>query len=37
VVSIVEGTQRDKDLALPAFIEIASYFSDVRKKYAPFE
>jgi oxaloacetate decarboxylase alpha subunit len=37
VVSIVEGTQRDIGLALPAFTEIASYFSDVRKKYAQFE
>jgi oxaloacetate decarboxylase alpha subunit len=37
VVSIIEGTQRDIGLALPAFTEIASYFSDVRKKYAQFE
>ena len=37
MVSIVEGTQRDTGLALPAFTEIASYFRDVRKKYAQFE
>jgi oxaloacetate decarboxylase alpha subunit len=37
IVSIVEGTKRDTGLALPAFTEIASYFRDVRKKYAPFE
>lgn len=37
VVSIVEGTERDTGLALPAFTEIASYFRDVRKKYAQFE
>lgn len=37
IVSIVEGTERDTGLALPAFTEIASYFRDVRKKYAKFE
>jgi oxaloacetate decarboxylase alpha subunit len=37
IVSIVEGTERDTGLALPAFTEIASYFRDVRKKYAQFE
>ena len=37
IVSIVEGTQRDTGLALPAFTEIASYFREVRKKYAQFE
>jgi oxaloacetate decarboxylase alpha subunit len=37
IVSIVEGTERDSGLALPAFTEIASYFRDVRKKYAQFE
>jgi oxaloacetate decarboxylase alpha subunit len=37
VVSIVEGTERDTGLALPAFTEIASYFRDVRKKYTEFE
>ena len=37
VVSIVEGTERDTGLALPAFTEIASYFREVRKKYAQFE
>ncbi|MFT6344830.1 MAG: oxaloacetate decarboxylase alpha subunit [Paraglaciecola sp.] len=37
IVSIVEGTERDTGLALPAFTEIASYFRNVRKKYAQFE
>ncbi|MBL4629924.1 MAG: sodium-extruding oxaloacetate decarboxylase subunit alpha [Paraglaciecola sp.] len=37
VVSIVEGTERDTGLALTDFTEIASYFREVRKKYAPFE
>jgi oxaloacetate decarboxylase alpha subunit len=37
IVSIVEGTERDTGLALPAFTEIASYFRDVRKKYGQFE
>jgi oxaloacetate decarboxylase alpha subunit len=37
IVSIVEGTERDSGLALPAFTDIASYFRDVRKKYAQFE
>ncbi|MBU3003285.1 sodium-extruding oxaloacetate decarboxylase subunit alpha [Paraglaciecola arctica] len=37
IVSIVEGTDRDTGLALPAFTEIASYFRDVRKKYSQFE
>jgi oxaloacetate decarboxylase alpha subunit len=37
MVSIVEGTDRDTGLPLPAFTEIASYFRDVRKKYAQFE
>lgn len=37
VVSIVEGTDRDTGLTLPAFTEIASYFRDVRKKYSQFE
>ncbi|MGK0304276.1 MAG: oxaloacetate decarboxylase alpha subunit, partial [Gammaproteobacteria bacterium] len=37
IVSIVEGTERDTGLALPAFTEIASYFRDVRKKYSQFE
>ena len=37
IVSIVEGTERDTGLPLPAFTEIASYFRDVRKKYAQFE
>lgn len=37
MVSIVEGTERDTGLALPALADIASYFRDVRKKYAKFE
>lgn len=37
MVSIVEGTQRDTGLDLLELEEIASYFRDVRKKYAQFE
>jgi oxaloacetate decarboxylase alpha subunit len=37
VVAIVEGTQRDTGLQLPALAEIATYFRNVRKKYAKFE
>ena len=37
MVAIVEGTQRDTGLQLPLLEEIASYFRDVRKKYAQFE
>ncbi|WP_414830192.1 sodium-extruding oxaloacetate decarboxylase subunit alpha [Alteromonas sp. H39] len=37
VVAIVEGTERDTGLSLPDLEEIASYFRDVRKKYAKFE
>ena len=37
MVSIVEGTQRDTGLELPALADIASYFREVRKKYAQFE
>jgi oxaloacetate decarboxylase alpha subunit len=37
IVSIVEGTERDTGLALPALTDIAAYFRDVRKKYAQFE
>ena len=37
VVSILEGTERDTGLSLPNLEEIASYFRDVRKKYAKFE
>jgi oxaloacetate decarboxylase alpha subunit len=37
VVAIVEGTERDTGLQLPLLAEIATYFRDVRKKYAEFE
>ncbi|WP_158967840.1 sodium-extruding oxaloacetate decarboxylase subunit alpha [Paraglaciecola sp. L3A3] len=37
IVSIVEGTERDTGLELPKLAEIATYFRDVRKKYAQFE
>jgi len=37
MVAIVEGTDRDTGLNLPLLEEIASYFRDVRKKYAQFE
>ena len=37
MVSIVEGTDRDTGLDLVLLEEIASYFRDVRKKYAKFE
>ena len=37
MVAIVEGTARDTGLQLPLLEEIASYFRDVRKKYAQFE
>jgi oxaloacetate decarboxylase alpha subunit len=37
MVAIVEGTARDTGLQLPLLEEIASYFRDVRKKYADFE
>ena len=37
VVAIVEGRERDTGLQLPLLAEIASYFRDVRKKYAQFE
>lgn len=36
-VSILEGTERDTKLDLNLLDEIASYFRDVRKKYARFE
>jgi oxaloacetate decarboxylase alpha subunit len=36
-VSILEGTDRDTQLDLNLLDEIASYFRDVRKKYARFE
>lgn len=37
MVSILEGSERDTGLSLTAMEEIASYFRDVRKKYAKFE
>jgi oxaloacetate decarboxylase alpha subunit len=37
MVSIVEGTERDTGLDMLELEEIASYFRDVRKKYAQFE
>lgn len=37
IVSILEGTERDTGLDLAGFEEIASYFRDVREKYAKFE
>lgn len=37
IVSAVEGTERDTGLSLPELENIASYFRDVRKKYAKFE
>ncbi|GAC14098.1 sodium-extruding oxaloacetate decarboxylase subunit alpha [Aliiglaciecola lipolytica] len=37
IMSIVEGTDRDTGLDLHLLAEIASYFREVRKKYAKFE
>ncbi|WP_111977645.1 sodium-extruding oxaloacetate decarboxylase subunit alpha [Algibacillus agarilyticus] len=37
LVSIVEGTERDTGLNLTDMEEIATYFREVRKKYAKFE
>jgi oxaloacetate decarboxylase alpha subunit len=37
VVAILEGTERDTGLDLNLLEEIASYFREVRKKYARFE
>lgn len=37
VVSIFEGTTRDTGLNIELLEEVASYFRDVRKKYAQFE
>jgi len=37
IVSIVEGTSRDTGLDLNKLAEVASYFRDVREKYAQFE
>ena len=37
LVAILEGTERDSGLDVAAIEEIASYFREVRKKYAQFE
>jgi oxaloacetate decarboxylase alpha subunit len=37
VVAMVEGSQRDTGLDMVKLAEVASYFRDVRKKYAKFE
>ncbi len=37
VVAILEGTDRDTGLDIPALEEVAGYFREVRKKYAKFE
>lgn len=37
LVAILQGTERDTGLDLNALEEIASYFREVRKKYAKFE
>ncbi|OUR63834.1 oxaloacetate decarboxylase subunit alpha [Methylophaga sp. 42_25_T18] len=37
VVSIFEGTERDTGLNIGLLEEIAAYFREVRKKYAPWE
>ncbi|MFT4994545.1 MAG: oxaloacetate decarboxylase alpha subunit, partial [Paraglaciecola sp.] len=37
MVAIVEGRERDTGLQLPLLADIATYFRDVRKKYAQFE
>jgi len=37
VVAMLEGTERDTGLDLVALEEVASYFREVRKKYAQFE
>lgn len=37
IVSIVEGTERDTGLDLNQIADIATYFRDVRKKYAKYE
>jgi oxaloacetate decarboxylase alpha subunit len=37
VVAILQGTDRDTGLNIPALEEIAAYFREVRKKYARFE
>jgi oxaloacetate decarboxylase alpha subunit len=37
LVAILEGTDRDTGLDLQALEEVATYFREVRKKYAKFE
>ncbi len=37
VVAMVEGSQRDTGLDMVKLAEVATYFRDVRKKYAKFE
>jgi oxaloacetate decarboxylase alpha subunit len=37
IVACLEGTERDTGLALSKLEEVASYFRDIRKKYAEFE
>ena len=37
VVSIFEGTERDTGLNIELLEEVAAYFRDIRKKYAPWE
>ncbi len=37
IVSIVEGTQRDTGLDMVKLAEVATYFREVREKYAQFE
>ncbi|RUO78860.1 oxaloacetate decarboxylase subunit alpha [Idiomarina tyrosinivorans] len=37
IVAMVEGTERDTGFSLPKLEEVASYFREVRKKYAKFE
>jgi oxaloacetate decarboxylase alpha subunit len=37
LVAILEGTERDTGLDLQALEEVATYFREVRKKYAKFE
>jgi oxaloacetate decarboxylase alpha subunit len=37
LVAMLEGTDRDTGLSIKALEEIAAYFREVRKKYAPFE
>lgn len=37
IVAMVEGTARDTGLSLSALTEVATYFREIRKKYAQFE